>query len=299
MYDDILIPTDGSEAAERAVDYGAVLATAFDATVHALSVVDERDYDGITGDESDVMREGVEAAKTAAEAAVDDVAERVDGDVTTHVTVGVPSEAILEYVEAAGIDLVVMATHGRTGVERFIIGSVAEKVVRRADVPVVTVRVSEDLPLWPPIDRILVPTDGSDAAAVAVSHALDLAERFDATVDVVAVLDERTKLELYNVGTALEDVVGGLESTAERATRAIRDRATERGLDATTAVVEGLPSRTICARAAETGADLVVMSTHGRTGLAHYLLGSVAERVVRNSSVPVCTVPVDDELVDA
>ena len=222
MYADILIPTDGSEAAERAVDYGAVLATAFDATVHALSVVDERDYDGITGDESDVMREGVEAAKTAAEAAVDDVAERVDGDVTTHVTVGVPSEAILEYVEAAGIDLVVMATHGRTGVERFIIGSVAEKVVRRADVPVVTVRVSEDLPLWPPIDRILVPTDGSDAAAIAVPHALDLAERFDATVDVVAVLDERTKLELYNVGTALEDVVGGLESTAERATRAIR-----------------------------------------------------------------------------
>jgi nucleotide-binding universal stress UspA family protein len=298
MYDDILIPTDGSEAAERAVDYGVVLAAAFDATVHALSVVDERDYRGVV-DGADAMRAGMDAARADAEEAVAAVAERVDGAVTTHVTTGVPQQAILDYVGSAGVDLVVMSTHGRTGVGRFVIGSVAEKVVRRADVPVVTVRVSDRLPSWPPVDRVVVPTDGSDASFAAVPHALALAERFGAAVEVVSVVDERTRLRLYNVGTALEDVVGGLESTADRAVAQVESRAAERGLDVTTAVVEGLPPRAICSHAETTGASLVVLATHGRTGLAQYLLGSVAERVVRNATVPVCTVPVDDELVES
>jgi nucleotide-binding universal stress UspA family protein len=296
MYDDVLVPTDGSESAEKAVGYGVFLADAVGAQVHALSVIDERDYRGAV--DEDAAEVGLSAAEESARTAVDRVAERVDDDrVTTHVTTGVPSEAILDYAAEADVDLVVMATHGRTGVERFIIGSVAEKVVRRAPVPVVTVRVSDRLPTWPPLDRVLLPTDGSEASFIAVSHALDLADQFDATVDVVSVVDERSTMDLYNVGTALEDVVGGLEATAERATSRIERQARERGLDVTTTVVEGLPSRTICAHAEESGADLVVMATHGRTGLAHYLLGSVTERVVRNATVPVFTAPVDDDVV--
>lgn len=291
MYDDIVVPTDGSDSAERAARHGVVLAEAYDATVHVLSVVDERDYGGALG-RSDDASDAVAAAEAAAREAVESVAALVDGDVTTHVTVAVPPEAILEYVRDAGADLVVMGTHGRTGVERFVIGSVAEKVVRRADVPVVTVRAAAEPPAWPPIERVLVPTDGSEASFEAVPHALDIAERFDATVEVVSVVDERTTATFYNVGTALEDVVGGLRKTAERATEQIAARASDHGLEVTTAVVEGLPSRTICARAEASGADLVVMASHGRTGLAHYLLGSVAERVVRNSTVPVFTAPV-------
>ena len=294
MYDEILVPTDGSESAERAVQYGVVLAGAFDARVHVLSVVDERDYDRAVVGGEEAMQQGVDAATTAAEEAVAAVAERVAGDVTTRVTVGVPSEAILDYVETEGIDLVAMATHGRTGVERFVIGSVTEKVVRRATVPVLTVRVSDRLPSWPPLDRVLVPTDGSDASLSALPNALAVAERFDATVEGLYVVDERTKSTFYNVGTALEDVVGGLETAAETATTRIETAARERGVDASSAVVEGLPSAAICSHAAESGADLVVMASHGRTGLAHYLLGSVAERVVRNATVPVLITPVRD-----
>lgn len=293
MYGDILVPTDGSESAERAVEYGVVLADTVGAHVHALTVIDERDYRGAVDD--DAVEVGLSAAEESAQAAVDRVAARVGGDrVTTHVTTGVPSEAILGYARESGVDIIVMATHGRTGVERFIIGSVAEKVVRRAPVPVVTVRVTDRLPTWSPLERVLVPTDGSEASFAAVPHALDLAEQFDATVDVVSVVDERSKLGLYNVGTALEDVVGGLEATAERAVAEIERRATARGLDVATAVVEGIPSRAVCSHAETSAADLVVMSTHGRTGLSHYLLGSVAERVVRNATVPVFTVPAGD-----
>jgi nucleotide-binding universal stress UspA family protein len=268
-----------------------VLGAAYDATLHALSVVDERDYDGgfIRGR---LAEKGKEAAEAEAREAVEAVAGRATaGTVTTRVAVGVPSEVILDYAAEAGVDLVVMGTHGRTGVERFVIGSVAEKVVRRATVPVVTVRAADAAPTWPPIDRILVPTDGSEASFVALPHALDVAERFDAAVEGLYVVDERTKSRFYNVGTALEDVAGGLEAAAETATDRVERAAEERGLTVSTTVVEGLPSRTICSHAAESDADLVVMSSHGRTGLAHHLLGSVAERVVRNSTVPVLTAP--------
>jgi nucleotide-binding universal stress UspA family protein len=299
MYDDILIPTDGSDSAERAARHGVVLAEAYGATVHALSVVDERDLDGGLVDDGSALEEGIDAAERDARRAVETVAdlaaETVDGydagDVTTRVEVGVPSEAILAYVTDPGVDLVVMGTHGRTGIERFVIGSVAEKVVRRAEVPVLTVRASDAAPHWPPIERVLVPTDGSESSFAALPHALDVAERFDATVEALYVVDERTKSSLYNVGTALEDVVGGLQAAAQTATEHIADRARDRGLDVETSVIEGLPSSGICTHAEESGADVVVVSTHGRTGLAHYLLGSVAERVVRNSTVPVLTTP--------
>jgi nucleotide-binding universal stress UspA family protein len=239
-----------------------------------------------------VISEGREAAEREAQRAVESVADLVDDGVTTEVTLGVPSEAILAYAAEAGVDLVVIGTHGRTGVRRFIIGSVAEKVVRRADVPILTVRVSDAAPAWPPIDRVLVPTDGSEASLAALPYALDVAERFDAAVDGLYVVDERTKSSFYNVGTALEDVVGGMEAAAEAATQRIESAAADRGVAVSTTVIEGLPSRAICTHAEESGADLIVMSTHGRTGLAHYLLGSVTERVVRNATVPVLTTPI-------
>jgi nucleotide-binding universal stress UspA family protein len=289
MFDEILIPTDGSESAERAARYGQVLAAAYGATVHVLSVVDDRDYGAVEGTEADAGRS---AAEQEATAAVDTVAALfADDPVTTQVTSGVPSETILEYVSAEGIDVVVMGTHGRTGIDRFLIGSVAERVVRHADVPVLTVRSSETAPEWPPLDRILVSTDGSEASFRALPVAFDLAERFDAVIAGLSVVDERATENVYTVQTALEEMVGGLEATARTATERIESQAHAADVEVTTAVVDGIPSRTICAHAEASGADLVVLASHGRTGLAHYLLGSVAERVVRNSAVPVLTVP--------
>jgi nucleotide-binding universal stress UspA family protein len=292
MFDEVLVPTDGSESAERAARYGRVLTAAYGSTVHVLSVVDERDFDGVTGDEEPDA--GRTAAEQTAHEAVDAAAALFDtDDVVTRVTVGVPSEAILAYVSEADVDLVVMGTHGRTGVERFIIGSVAERVVRHASVPVLTVRHSDAAPPSERVERILVPTDGSDASFQALPYAFDLAERFDAVVEGLSIVDERTKSSVYTVETALEEMVGGLEATARTATDRVEARAHAADAEVTTTVVDGIPSRTICAHAEESGADLVVIASHGRTGLAHYLLGSVAERVVRNSTVPVLTVPAD------
>ncbi|MFB6103432.1 MAG: universal stress protein [Haloplanus sp.] len=294
MFEAVLIPTDGSEPAQRAAELGVSLAEAYGATVHAFSVIDEREYStAVVGDETAVDA-GSTAAERAATRAVDAVAEIAD-DVatTTHVAVGVPTDAILDYVASNGIDLVAMGTHGRTGVERFVIGSVAETVVRRIEVPVLTVRATDDVPSWPPLDRIVCPTDGSDASFAALPVALDLAARFGAVVEGCYVVDERTKAGYYDAATAIEDVVGGLEATGEQAMDRIETAAADRGVEVATTVLEGLPSEAIRTHAEQSGAGLIVMSTHGRTGLRHALLGSVTERVVRNASTPVLSVPVD------
>lgn len=128
-------------------------------------------------------------------------------------------------------------------------------------------------------ERILVPVDGNDETQGAVSHALDIADKYDATVCVLHVVSEEL------VGDADE-----LESNGERITDAVVGRATEFGIDAVGDVTDGRPSDRILGYADEQDIDLIVMGTHGRTGLGRVLLGSVAERVARHSDVPVLLV---------
>jgi nucleotide-binding universal stress UspA family protein len=125
MFRTVLIATDGSESAERAVAAGLDLAERFDATVHALSVVDEGDTDG----EERRLRE-----------ALGELAARADRPVETVVRRGTPADRILGYAEEAGADVVVVGTRGRHGPGKFHLGSVAEAVVRRSTTPVLTVR---------------------------------------------------------------------------------------------------------------------------------------------------------------
>ena len=141
MFDHILIPTDGSETASEAAERGIQLADEQGATVHVLYVVQRvQGTDGATGIVMEAMRE-------AGERTVGEVAEQAEAnglDATTEVTVGTPHREILEYVESNDIDLVVMGTQGRTGVGRYLLGSVTEKVVRLSDVPVLTIRPESD-----------------------------------------------------------------------------------------------------------------------------------------------------------
>ena len=132
MYEHILIPTDGSENVAQAIDNGVAIATQFDATVHALSVVpyvvtrDRLRYD----------------PETEAERAVETVEQRCteEGvDVSTAIRKGSPPEEVLAYSKDNDIDVIVMGTHGRSGLEHAIIGSVAERVVRKSTIPVLTV----------------------------------------------------------------------------------------------------------------------------------------------------------------
>jgi nucleotide-binding universal stress UspA family protein len=142
MYGDVLVPTDGSDGADEATERAVDLATTYDAAIHALYVVD-----------TNVGGEGVGALgalEAAGRKAVDDVIERAEaaGVETVEGTVGrgAPHRAILEYADEHGVDLIVMGTHGRTGLDRYLLGSVAEKIVRLSDAPVLTVRLADESP---------------------------------------------------------------------------------------------------------------------------------------------------------
>ena len=136
--DSVLVPTDGSKCAQAAVGYAADLARRYDAKVHALCVVDSRtlenapQYDQIKKEREEV------AERTCNDISVGGI------PVEQAVRTDIPHKAILRYTTEQDIDLIVMGTHGRTGVERYLLGSVAEKVVRTSDVPVLTVRFDED-----------------------------------------------------------------------------------------------------------------------------------------------------------
>ncbi|MDH5021437.1 universal stress protein [Halobacterium rubrum] len=152
MYDNILVPTDGSDAARNAVDRAVDLAAKYDATVHALYVVDVDATNLTLGTEQvDRIRQGrldempeVKAEAEEATGQVAAIASEHGVRVEEHVSAGSPSRAIRKFVEDNDIDIVVMGSHGRSGLSRVVLGSVAEKVLRRTRLPVLVVDVHED-----------------------------------------------------------------------------------------------------------------------------------------------------------
>ncbi len=140
-------------------------------------------------------------------------------------------------------------------------------------------------------NRILVPTDGSDDMARVIDHASDLARAHGAELHFLHVVNTASFASLP-METSWESVATTLREEGERALEAAVERAVAD--EATTAVVEGTPSREIVGYAREEACDLVVMGTHGRGGLGRLIRGSVAERVVRSATVPVLTVRADE-----
>lgn len=263
MYDSILVPTDGSDVATNAAEHASTLAARFDADLHVVSVLEDGDRDRAERAIDDGTDHAAEPATTA-------VLER-DGSV---------AETITEYATDHGVDCLVVGTRGRSGVDRFLLGSVAEELLRESPIPVLTVTGNADP--GPDLERVLVATDGSDAAAAAADHAIDLAARTDATLHVVHVTDALL------TGERETDVVSAGEETGTDAIDDVLERATDAGLGTIhTAAVPGRTHQAILAYAADHDVDAIVMGTHGETGLGRYLLGSTTERVVRFATVPV------------
>ena len=294
MYDTILVPTDGSEHAVRAAEHARYLADAFDATVHVVTVIDVQAAAG-PFDAGGVSEAFVARLEEQGEEASEAVRAVVDGAeaVRTATLRGEPSEAVLEYAADHGIDLVAMGTHGRTGIERYVTGSVTERVVSRSAAPVLTTRATEHSQVEGDYEEVLVPTDGSEPATAAVEPGLAIAERAGARVHAVTVVD--TSDAAGPDGAVPEDVAAHLQSEGEAATERIAAQARDRGLAATTAVRTGVAARDLLAYADEHAVDLVAMGTAGRTGLSRYLLGSTTERVIRHAEMPVLAVNARDE----
>jgi nucleotide-binding universal stress UspA family protein len=222
------------------------------------------------------------------------------------------AEAILNVADDEGVDLIAMSTHGRSGIGRFLLGSVADKVVHHARVPVLLVRSSSQTE--PQYRRILVPLDGSDVAKVVLPYARDLAACAGAEVVLLQVIPA-TKPRLFdaevsmalagglsNENTAMPAVADAsmtdrevelatyLEEVARGQLEVVASELAKSGLRVVTQLQVGMPAETILDFIALERIDLVAMSTHGRSGISRYRLGSVAERVAHHATVPVLLV---------
>jgi len=284
MLDKLLFPTDGSDGAAAVFDHALDVAEAHDATVHVLNVADttRESVTQVRGRIVDALeRAGAEVVREAATRGRDR-----DVPTVTEVLQGEPYRTIVDYAETYDIDLVIMPTHGRRGLRRFLLGSTTERVVRRSEVPVLTVRPDDDVTVRYPYRTVLVPTDGSDPAHAALDVGLDVADAAGAAVHLLSVVDVTS----LGVDVRADIQADALEESANELVDAAAERANAAGIDPTTAVEFGgsIP-RVIRSYVADHDVDLVVVGTHGRTGFDRYVLGSVAESLVRTAPVPVLT----------
>ena len=292
-YDTVLVPTDGSECARVGARHGVRIADGFDATIHAVHVMDVGA--GLTplglsqgtpaGD--DQRATGKELINSVAS-----LGDEIGVTVRTELIEGNPAESIHDYVTDNSIDFVVMGTRGRSNIERHLLGSVTEQVVRTSPVPVLTARTENDLatPVEQNYTDILLPTRGGDGSELAVDHAVSIAARFDATLHVIYVVDVRSQAAKH--GTyELGELVDELRTAV---TDAVTDRADEAGIDTRIAIQQGTPHSAIQRYADDHGVDLIIMGTHGRGRVEQFLLGSITERTIRTADVPVVTVRLDE-----
>jgi nucleotide-binding universal stress UspA family protein len=286
MFDTILFPTDGSDGAEESFEHVLALAADHDATVTVLNVADTT-RDSVT----QIQGQVIDTLERDGERIVQETAARASDrgvSTVTEVLQGEPYSTIVDYAQARDIDLIVMPTHGRRGLERFLLGSTTERVVRRSDVPVLTIRPDDDVRVRYPYRNVLVPTDGSYPAGEALELAFDVVDVADAAlhllsmVDVASLgVDVRTDLAMDSLEASANEIVDTAASTASDAGVTPASKRVEFGTSVARVVRSTIEERDV---------DLVVVGTHGRTGLDRYVLGSVTEKLIRMAPVPVLTV---------
>jgi nucleotide-binding universal stress UspA family protein len=277
----ILVATDFSPHAEGALEWAAALAQRFSAELELASSVYAMPFASAPGAYAPPA-DDLRAARAATERRLEAVVARLSAaGLRAHYTVlhEDPSSGICALASEKGSDLVALGTRGRSGLAHVLLGSVAERVARVAPCPVLTVHAEVSAR---PLRKLLVPSDFSDAAAAAFGLAARLVEPGGRLVVAHAV---QPVLASGDPTLPLPDP----QSEAWARGEFEKLCASLPGVSAEFDLAYAAPDAAVLDAAARHGADAIVMGTRGRTGLAHVLLGSVAERVIRRAPLPVIT----------
>jgi nucleotide-binding universal stress UspA family protein len=302
MFERILIPLDGSARAELILSQVGRILRREDSEILLLRVVGPAPVSGIPEEDQTLM----DGMRQEAERYVQDLVRRFEGrgaKTRGRAIVGSTADAILDVAQQESSTMIAMTTHGRTGLSRWFMGSVAEKVVRASTVPVLLVRSFRPTPAGPlepataeemPFRKILLPTDGSPASLAVVAPAAAFAKLFDSEIVVLHV-----QAPPMPPGAILPGMEAGLPpppaepvpSTQDEHTAKTAELLHQAGLRIVRRTVLGDPAAEIIDRSSGTsGVDLIALTTHGRSGFSRWLTGSVTERVLRHSSVPLLIV---------
>ena len=295
MVKKILVPLDGSKTAEHALPLARFLARRLGLSVQFLSVIDLTELarsvsaaEGLYLDTlvADDMRKSEEylaqTAKTFPGSAVQWLVAK-----------GKAADVIIETAAADNATLIAMATHGRSGLNRFLLGSVADKILRGASNPVLLVRATEGVQTdgEEPFTSIVVPLDGSEIAESVLPAVVELAQRLDSEIVLFRAYNVPHSIYGGEDGrqpAIVAELIGGIKAEArdylEKKTVELRERGARK---VSYTLREGLSADQIIALARKTPDNLIVMCSHGRSGVKRWVLGSVTETVVRHSGDPV------------
>ena len=282
----IIVPLDGSKAAESALVYAEAIPGHRVVLLACLPAQSEFLSRTVTGGEDNACRQLWSSTRGYLEQQSGTL-HKQGREVELLVETGDPAEIILK--TATADDLIVMTTHGAGAGTRIVFGSVADRVVRHADCPVLVVRGGDRPVIATPITRIVVPLDGSDRSEAALPLAIELATDLDLPILLLRALDVTLLQEAVRTGTYAAAAFAGSADEIQAAIQKYLDEHAEsikgQALKVSTALLEGPAGKALLA-AFEVG-DLVVMTSHGRGGFRRWVLGSVADKLVRGASVPV------------
>jgi nucleotide-binding universal stress UspA family protein len=280
----------------EALDYAVSIAKQFHAAIHLLHVYppDEASAPGA----GHLLFESAEAI------------ERLNEELTgihrkhaptfrpenCHIRGGRPHQEIVQLAREIDADLITLSTRGHSGLKHLLLGSTAERVVRSAPCPVLVARKRKQRSKASreefAIRTVLVPTDFSQCSLAGTEYAAFLARKLNATLRLFHAMYPYTNYVFVDrAGVRLSGLAEAMEETARQEMDALKKMDFLRGLPVQTEILPGAAVDEICAAAGDPEVDLIITSTHGRTGLKHALIGSVAEHVVRYAEAPVLVVP--------
>jgi nucleotide-binding universal stress UspA family protein len=297
MLERILLPLDGSELAETAIPYVRDLAGQLEAEVYLLHACppehkeQTKEHELYLNNVAEKLRQRIK----------EDWQPSREPKVQAEVIPDDPVKAIFDYVKQKSISMVALTSHGASGLRAWAMGSVADRVVRGVGVPTLLIRIKEGRIIPEKkglIQKILLPLDTSDASGISIPYAVQLAKKLKASIDLFSMVQTIYAQNVVGMGGMGGDFVGNLDSVdvaskkyTEEYLQGIADEIRKAGVEVTqTSLVSMDAAFEILEMEKKIQPDLVVMATRGRSNIARWALGSVAEKVLREGDRPILMV---------
>ena len=299
MFRRMLVPLDGSKTAESALPYARALAERLDADVELLEVVDLGGISGSASADEVAKLNNLHASRKPDEYLTQVAKTFPQGRARFRVERGTAASIIIDEAAADKETLIIMASHGCSGIHRWLLGSVAEKVLRGTSNPLLLIRASEKAPAegQATLGSIVVPLDGSKLGELALAPALELARSLETEVVLVRAY-EFPATAYYRADDFPSGAAAFIPSYAElveemsREAREyldvkVKEISAREPVRVRAEIIEGPAAERIIDLARNAAGSLIAMSTHGRSGLKRWILGSVTEKVARHAESPI------------
>jgi nucleotide-binding universal stress UspA family protein len=305
MFKRLLVPLDGSELAEIALPYAEELAIHLGSEVILINVrmpsedPDNPEHRAYISKLVAMTEHDIKKSLALPPGEKVKVASAIIGSsgLLTH-----PAEEILDYAEKENISLIVMATHGRTGIRRWTLGSTANKVARASKCPVLLIRANTDVPKSVRLEKILVPLDGSKQSEVVLPDIENLASKLKTKINLLNVVEPPYHIYPYSEGLGYyggagivrvpytEEEIKPLKVVAEKYVKSVSDKLMADGIKTSYEVRVGSAGEEIIEAERKMGVDIVAMSTHGHSGFGRWEHGSIADKVLHHGNTPLLLV---------